>query len=73
MKALEEKGGYTQDQLVTELGRLLRMPVLRMEDLHALTPVFEKLSFTEAITQECALFIIGIPWFAASRRASSSC
>jgi len=57
MKALEEKGGYTQDQLVTELGRLLRMPVLRMEDLHALTPVFEKLSFTEAMTQECALFI----------------
>ena len=42
--------------LITELGRLLRMPVLTMENLRALDPAFEKLSFNEAVTQECALF-----------------
>ena len=41
MKALEERCGCTPDRLIAELGRLLRMPVLMMEDLHALAPVFE--------------------------------
>jgi general secretion pathway protein E len=57
MKALEERCGYPPDQLVTELGRLLRMPALTMEDLHALQPAFDILPFTEAIMQECALFL----------------
>ena len=56
IKILEETSGHTPDQLVAELGRLLRMPQLTMENLHALTPAFEILSFTEAVTQECALF-----------------
>ena len=56
IKILEETSGHTPDQLVAELGRLLRMPLLTMENLHALTPAFEILSFTEAVTQECALF-----------------
>jgi general secretion pathway protein E len=56
MKALEERCAYPPDQLVTELGRLLRMPALMMEDLHALEPAFDILPFAEAITQECALF-----------------
>jgi general secretion pathway protein E len=59
IRALEEKCGYDSNQLIAELGRLLRMPVLTMEDLHALKPVFEKLSFAEAVAQECALFITG--------------
>ena len=56
IKILEETSGHTPDQLVAELGRLLRMPPLTMENLHALTPAFEMLPFTEAVAQECALF-----------------
>ncbi len=53
---LEETGGYTPDQLVAELGRLLRMPVLTMEELRAFRPAFETLPFNEAVMRECALF-----------------
>lgn len=52
---LEETYGFTPDQLAAELGRLLRMPVLTMEDLRAFSPVFETLPFSEAVTRECVL------------------
>ena len=56
IRFLEEVHGWAPDGLIMELGRLLRMPVLTMENLHALAPAFEKLPFSEAVTQECALF-----------------
>ncbi|WP_090881113.1 GspE/PulE family protein [Nitrosovibrio sp. Nv6] len=67
---LEETCGYGPDQLVAELGRLLRMPVLTMESLRSATPAFEILPFSEAVTRECALlqqdgrhiFAIGNPF-----------
>ena len=52
---LEETCGFTPDQLVAELGRLLRMPVLTMESLRAFHPAFEMLPFNEAVMRECAL------------------
>jgi general secretion pathway protein E len=56
IKMLEETFGQSSDELMTELSQLLRMPVLRMEDLHELRPAFEILSFSEAVKQECVLF-----------------
>jgi general secretion pathway protein E len=56
IKYLEEISGWTPDRTLSELGRLLRMPVLTMEGLWSLETAFEKLPFNEAITQECALF-----------------
>jgi general secretion pathway protein E len=53
---LEETYGLEPDQLIAELGRLLRMPVLAMERLRAFTPAFEVLPFNEAVAEECALF-----------------
>ncbi len=53
---LEETYGFEPDQVVAELGGLLRMPVLTMERLRVLTPAFDVLSFNEAVAQECALF-----------------
>lgn len=53
---LEETYGLAPDRLMTELGRLLRMPVLTMKELHAFAPAFEVLSFSEAVRHECALF-----------------
>jgi len=56
MNVLEETCGYAPDELMVELGRLLRMPVLTMESLRAFDPAFDTLPFTEAVKQECALF-----------------
>jgi general secretion pathway protein E len=56
VRFLEEVHGWAPDALAAELGRLLRMPVLTMENLRALAPAFEKLPFNEAVAQECALF-----------------
>ena len=56
---LEETYGLVPDQVIAELGRLLRMPVLTMESLRAIRPAFEVLSFNEAVTQECALLHSG--------------
>lgn len=56
IKVLEETCDYSSGELMVELGRLLRMPVLRMEDLHELHPAFEILPFAEAVKQECVLF-----------------
>jgi general secretion pathway protein E len=56
INVLEETCGYARNILIEELGRILRMPVLTMEDMRALDPAFDTLSFNEAIRQECALF-----------------
>lgn len=56
IKILEDIGNYSPNELLEELGQLLRMPVLKMEDLHELQPAFDILSFAEAVKQECALF-----------------
>jgi general secretion pathway protein E len=53
---LEETYGLEPDQLIAELGRLLRMPVLTMERLRAFAPAFEVLPFNEAVAEECVLF-----------------
>lgn len=56
VKVLEDEEGFSPHDLMLELGRLLHMPVLKMEELHALQPVYEELTFAEAITQQCVLF-----------------
>lgn len=55
VKVLEDEG-FSPYDLMLELGRLLHMPVLKMEELHTLKPVYDDLSFAEAITQQCVLF-----------------
>lgn len=56
IQVLEEKGGYTPDELMQQLGQLLHMPVLDMKAIHALSPAFDVLSFAEAMMHECVLF-----------------
>lgn len=56
IQVLEEKGGYTPDELMQQLGQLLHMPVLDMKAIHALSPAFDVLSFSEAMMHECVLF-----------------
>ncbi len=56
IQVLEETCGATSDILILELGRLLRMPVLNMTELRTLSPAFDRLPFSEAVKQECALF-----------------
>ncbi|HEX8873642.1 MAG TPA: ATPase, T2SS/T4P/T4SS family, partial [Nitrosospira sp.] len=56
IRLLEEQYGWAPDLLIAELGELLRMPVLTMENLRTYTASFEKLPFNEAVTRECALF-----------------
>ena len=56
VKVLEDEGGFSPYDLMLELGRLLHMPVLKMEELHTLKPVYDDLPFAEAITQQCVLF-----------------
>jgi len=59
IKYLEEVSGWMPDQTIAELGRLLRIPVLTMEELRTLEVSFDKLPFNEAVAQECALFHSG--------------
>ncbi len=57
VKVLEDEGGFSSPyDLMLELGRLLHIPVLKMEELHTLQPVYVELSFAEATTQQCVLF-----------------
>lgn len=56
IQLLEETSGYTPVELTQQLGQLLHMPVMEMKAMHALTPAFDRLSFSEAIMHECALF-----------------
>lgn len=55
IRVLEETYQGTPDELVTVLGEVLRMPVLTMDDLHALHPAFDRLSFALAAKRECML------------------
>jgi len=55
IRALEESWPGTPGELLIGLGHLLRMPVLFMDDLHALSPVFDKLPFAQAVGHECVL------------------
>lgn len=55
IKVLEESWLGTPDELLTGLGNTLCMPVLLMDDLHALSPVFAKLPFAQAVSHECVL------------------
>lgn len=55
IKVLEETYQGTPDELVTVLGRMLRIPVLVMDDLHALHPAFDRLPFALAAKHECVL------------------
>lgn len=52
---LTESAPDTPEVLMRELGRLLHMPVLSMDDLHALQPDFDVLPFAQAVKQECVL------------------
>ncbi|MBS0424051.1 MAG: type II/IV secretion system protein [Proteobacteria bacterium] len=56
IRILEEKGVYTPDELMQQLGQLLHMPVLDMKAIHVLSPAFDILPFGEAMMNECALF-----------------
>lgn len=56
IQILEETYGYSPETLIEQLGRLLRLPVLKMETLRTLDPAFELLPFAEAAKHECALF-----------------
>ena len=56
IQILEETYGHSPEALIAQLGGLLRMPVLNMETLRSLDPVFELLPFAEAAKHECALF-----------------
>ena len=52
---LEERLALEPDVFVTRLGATLRLPVLRMEDLHRATPAFDILPFNECSQRSCAL------------------
>lgn len=55
IRVLEEIYQGTPAELVTVLGEVLRMPVLAMDDLHALYPAFDRLPFALAAKRECML------------------
>ena len=56
IKILEDTYEASPDLLIQELGLLLRMPVLNMNELRTLSPAFDQLPFSEAMQRECALF-----------------
>ncbi len=56
IQLLEEDGGFDPDELMQQLGLLMRMPVLEMKTIHAMQPAFDILPFSEAMTHECVLF-----------------
>ena len=56
IKILEETYETSPDLLIQELGHLLRMPILNMNELRTLSPAFDHLPFSEAVQRECALF-----------------
>ncbi len=55
IQVLEDTYEVPPDLLIQELGQLLRMPVLKMDELRALSPAFDQLPFSEAVQRECAL------------------
>ena len=56
IEMLEENSGYSPQELIQELGRLLHIPVLEMKIIHELEPAFDILPFAEAVRNECVLF-----------------
>ncbi|MBY0474350.1 MAG: GspE/PulE family protein [Nitrosomonas sp.] len=56
IQILEEDSTFTPDELMQQLGQLMRMPVLEMKEIHTLQPAFDILPFGEAMTHECVLF-----------------
>ncbi|UJP06428.1 MAG: GspE/PulE family protein, partial [Nitrosomonas sp.] len=56
IQLLEEEGRYTPDELMRQLGQLMRMQVLEMRTIHTLEPAFDILPFAEAMKHECVLF-----------------
>lgn len=59
IQILEEDSAYTPDELMQQLGQLMRMPVLEMKEIHTLQPAFDILPFSEAMRHECVLFYSG--------------
>lgn len=59
IQILEEDSAYTPDELMQQLGQLMRMPVLEMKEIHTLQPAFDILPFSEAMRHECVLFYNG--------------
>ncbi|HNO74898.1 MAG TPA: GspE/PulE family protein [Nitrosomonas mobilis] len=55
IKALEEEFSGTPEELTAALGKMLYMPVLTMQDLHAATTAFDLLPFAQSVKQECVL------------------
>jgi general secretion pathway protein E len=55
IQVLEDSYEIPPDLLIRELGQLLRMPVLNMDELRTLSPAFDLLPFSEATQRECAL------------------
>jgi general secretion pathway protein E len=55
MFELEEISNLGPEDFIEQLARLLRYPVLPAEELQRSTPVFEQISFPEALQKECAL------------------
>jgi general secretion pathway protein E len=56
IEMLEETSGYSPQELIQELGRLLHIPALEMKTIHELEPAFDILPFAEASRNECVLF-----------------
>ena len=55
LDVLEELSGLSADEFLPALAQLLRYPALNMQELHALTPDFERLPFAEASKRECVV------------------
>jgi general secretion pathway protein E len=55
MAELEDQSGLGPEEFIERLGRLLRYPVLPGEQLQKATPVFEQISFPEALHKNCAV------------------
>lgn len=55
MAELEDQSGLGPEEFVERLGHLLRYPVLSAEALQKGTPLFDQISFTEALHKQCAV------------------
>ncbi|HZV53873.1 MAG TPA: GspE/PulE family protein [Rhodocyclaceae bacterium] len=53
VEVLEEQSGHKPDAFTRALGHTMHFPVLRMIDLHRLTPAFDVLPFSTALEKEC--------------------
>ncbi len=55
VECLASASGLEGDAFLTALGQMLRRPVMTMDALHAATPAFDLLPYSEALAHECAL------------------